>query len=35
MYCKIIEEVCREPLGEIQLEKKIAGKQNDRGARSL
>jgi hypothetical protein len=22
MYCKIIEEVCREPLGEIQLEKK-------------
>ncbi len=22
MYCKIIEEVCREPLGEIQFEKK-------------
>jgi hypothetical protein len=22
MYCKIIEEVCREPLSEIQLEKK-------------
>jgi hypothetical protein len=22
MYCKIIEVVCREPLGEIQLEKK-------------
>ncbi len=21
MYCKIIEEVCREPLGEIQFEK--------------
>jgi hypothetical protein len=24
MYCKITEEVCREPLGEIQFEKKIA-----------
>jgi hypothetical protein len=22
MYCKIIEEACREPLGEIQFEKK-------------
>ncbi len=22
MYCKIIEEVCREPLGEIQFDKK-------------
>jgi hypothetical protein len=22
MYCKIIEEVCREPLGETQFEKK-------------
>jgi hypothetical protein len=21
MYCKIIEEVCREPLGEVQFEK--------------
>jgi hypothetical protein len=21
MYCKILEEVCREPLGEIQFEK--------------
>jgi hypothetical protein len=31
MYCKIIEEVCREPLGEIQFEKhgtkKIEGGQ--------
>jgi hypothetical protein len=34
MYCKIIEEVCREPLAEIQFEKKV-GKQNGRGARSL
>jgi hypothetical protein len=30
MYCKIIEEVCRESLGEIQFEK-MAGKQNGRG----
>jgi hypothetical protein len=30
MYCKIIE-VCREPLGEVQFEKKMAGKQNGRG----
>jgi hypothetical protein len=34
MYCKIIEEVCREPLGEIQFEK-MPGKQNGRGARTL
>jgi hypothetical protein len=31
MYCKIIEEVCREPLGEIQFEKN-GGKTNGRGA---
>jgi hypothetical protein len=31
MYCKFIEEV----LGEILFEKKMAGKQNERGARSL
>jgi hypothetical protein len=35
MYCKSIEEVCKGPLGEIQLEKKMAGKQNGRGARSV
>jgi hypothetical protein len=35
MYCKIIVEVCREPLGEKQFEKKMAEKQNERGARSL
>jgi hypothetical protein len=35
MYCKITEEVCREPLGEIQLEKKTVAKQNGRDARSL
>jgi hypothetical protein len=23
MYCKIIEKVCREPLGKIQFEKKL------------
>jgi hypothetical protein len=34
MYCKIIEKVCREPLGEIQFEK-MMGKQNGRGARPL
>jgi hypothetical protein len=32
MYFKIIEEVCREPLGEIQFEKKMAGKQNARSS---
>jgi hypothetical protein len=31
LYCKIIEEACREPLGEILFEKKMAGKQNGRG----
>jgi hypothetical protein len=36
MYGKIIEEVCREPLGEIQYSlKKMVPKQNRRGARSL
>jgi hypothetical protein len=30
MYCKIIEEVYREPLGEIQFEKK-AGKKWEGG----
>jgi hypothetical protein len=35
MYCKIIEKVCREPLGEIQFEKKMVGKQNGRGPRYL
>jgi hypothetical protein len=35
MYCKIIEEVYREPLGEIQFEKKWREKQNGRGARPL
>jgi hypothetical protein len=30
MYCKIIEEVCREPLGEIQFEKN-GGKTNEGG----
>jgi hypothetical protein len=34
MYCKIVEEACREPLGEIQLEKN-GGKTNEKGARSL
>jgi hypothetical protein len=34
MYCKIIEEACREALGEIQFEKN-GGKQNGRGAKSL
>jgi hypothetical protein len=35
MYCKIIEEVCREPLCEIQLEKKMVGKQKGMGAKSF
>jgi hypothetical protein len=30
MYCKIIEEACKEPLCEILFEK-LAGKQNGRG----
>jgi hypothetical protein len=30
MYCNIIQEACRESLGEISL-KKMAGKQNRRG----
>jgi hypothetical protein len=30
MYCKIIEEVCREPLGEIQFEQN-GEKKNERG----
>jgi hypothetical protein len=34
MYCKIIEEVCRDPLGEIQF-KKMVGKQNGSGERSV
>jgi hypothetical protein len=35
MHCNIIEEACREPLGEIQFEKRVAAKQNGRGPRSL
>jgi hypothetical protein len=31
MYCKIIEEVCREPLGEIQFEKKWQLSKMERG----
>ncbi len=32
MYCKIIEEACREPLGEIQFEK-IGGKKKMEGGK--
>jgi hypothetical protein len=32
MYCKIIEEVCREPLGEIQFEQ-IGGKTKWKGGK--
>jgi hypothetical protein len=34
MYCKIIEEVCREPLGEIQFEKN-ARKTKWKGGKDL
>jgi hypothetical protein len=34
MYCKIIEEVCREPLGEIQFEKN-GGKNKMEGGQGL
>jgi hypothetical protein len=34
MYCKVIEEVCREPLGEIQLEIKWRENKMEGGARS-
>jgi hypothetical protein len=33
MYCKIIEEVCREPLGEIQFEKKNGRKTRWKGVK--
>jgi hypothetical protein len=35
MYCKIIEEVYREPLGEIQFEKKMARKTKWKGGKAF